>query len=227
MEACGPIRLRAPCNLEISAFTASKGGSSPRSRIRCNVIHFESLLSVVISKVGLENHNRLFIQLGDIDVCKARATIALGFRFIHESMLQVFLRINILAFVFVVLSRPAHSITLILTVTLACFLITDIPWASRRSPKFGHRLLCLQNFIHRRNLGDFRPKGAGNHYIFLGGRDLEKGPWVSYLRFGRRFRCGCRYRCGGPYSFPGPSAPVVSAHRRVAAERDNNTDLGP
>jgi hypothetical protein len=49
-------------------------------------------------------------------------------------------------------------------------------------------------------------KGAGNHYIFLGGRDLEKGPWVSYLPFGRRFRCGCRYRCGGPYSFPGPSA---------------------
>src|ERR1700738_3016338 len=63
-----------------------------------------------------------------------------------------------------------------------------------------------QIFIHRRNLGDFRPKGAGNHYIFLGGRDLEKGPWVSYLPFGRRFRCGCRYRCGGPYSFPGPSA---------------------
>src|ERR1700738_2910310 len=23
------------------------------------------------------------------------------------------------------------------------------------------------------------------HYIFLGGRDLEKGPWVSYLPFGR------------------------------------------
>src|SRR3984893_7929564 len=63
-----------------------------------------------------------------------------------------------------------------------------------------------QIFIHRRNLGDFRPKGAGNHYIFLGGRDLEKGPWVSYLPFGRRFRCGCRYRCGGPYSFPGLSA---------------------
>ena len=26
-----------------------------------------------------------------------------------------------------------------------------------------------QNFIHRRNLDDFRPKGAGNHYVFLGG----------------------------------------------------------
>jgi hypothetical protein len=26
-----------------------------------------------------------------------------------------------------------------------------------------------QNFIHLRNLGDFRPKGAGNHQVFLGG----------------------------------------------------------
>jgi len=55
----------------------------------------------VISKVGLENHNPLFIQLGDIDVCKTTATIEIGFRFIHESMLQVFLRINI-GFVFFV-----------------------------------------------------------------------------------------------------------------------------
>src|SRR5947209_17829293 len=38
------------------------------------------------------------------------------------------------------------------------------------------------------------------HYVFLGGRGLEKGYRVSYLPFGRRFRCG------GPYSFPGPSA---------------------
>src|SRR2546429_3578953 len=38
------------------------------------------------------------------------------------------------------------------------------------------------------------------HYIFLGGRGLEKGHRISYLPFGRR------YRCGGPCFFPGPSA---------------------
>jgi ATP-dependent protease La (LON) substrate-binding domain len=57
-----------------------------------------------------------------------------------------------------------------------------------------------QNFIHRRNPSDFRPKGARNHYIFLGGRSLEKGHRVSYLPFVRR------YRCGGPCSFAGPLA---------------------
>src|SRR3981081_1355903 len=60
------------------------------------------------------------------------------------------------------------------------------------------------------------------HYIFLGGRDLEKGPWVSYLPFGRRFRCGCRYRCGGPYSFPG-----LSARCRGCARADRGGECQP
>jgi hypothetical protein len=68
--------------------------------------------------------------LGDIELFKTPATIEIGFRFIHKNMLEVFLRINELSFVFVVVSRLAHRITLILAVTSACFLNLAAPVAA-------------------------------------------------------------------------------------------------
>ena len=82
-------------------------------------------------------------QFGPRISVRPTQAIEIGFRFVHESMLQVFLRINILAFVFVVVSRPAHSITLILTVTSACFFDSGHSVGLSAHHEVGHRPLCL------------------------------------------------------------------------------------
>ena len=59
------------------------------------------------------------------------------------------------------------------------------------------------------------PKAPRISKFFLGGRGLEKGHRVSYLLFGRR------YRCRGPYSFPGPWALCrTGGSRRKVIVRD-------
>jgi hypothetical protein len=50
---------------------------------------------------------------------------------------------------------------------------------------------------------------------------LRRDTGVIYLPFGRGFAAAARI------PFPAHRHSVVAAHRRVAAERDNNRDLGP
>jgi hypothetical protein len=136
-----------------------------------------------------------------------------------EEVSAVFLRINILAFVFVVVSRPAHSITLILTVTSACFFDSGHSVGLSAHHELGHRPLCL---LKTSSIGGILvisdSKAPGIITFSQVDEILRRDPGYHTCPLGEDIIAAARI------PFPAHRYSVVAAHRRVAAERDNNTD---
>ena len=158
MNTVGPaISLRTSCWL-----LPQNGNGAVRRIAAAGLVHLSTPTRCELSRslpCRLSHDMLLRRSFSALRRCRSSTSISvrptqaieIGFRFVHESMLQVFLRINILAFVFVVVSRPARSITLGVTVTSACFFDSGHSVGLSAHHEVGHRPLCLlESNIHRR-----------------------------------------------------------------------------
>jgi len=90
-------------------------------------------------------------------------------------------------------------------------------------PRTGREMIVpSQTFIHRRNLGDFRPKGAGNRQKFSQANEVLRRETGYHTR-----PLGADVAAAARIPFPAHRHSVVAAHWPVAAERDNEKHLGP